>query len=158
MKEEVSLSLEKTYKLVLQEIPHKQLDSLDVIRQVENYRQFWKPKKTSVILLAESHVYTDEIDFERELRKSIIQEILPNYPTRFVRFAYCLVLWVGSVFLMRAVTRLRGAWFSVNPRAFSAAKKSFQNQAGKRLCLAKETCLGLCSEPKTTHTAITKHS
>jgi hypothetical protein len=90
MKEEASLSLEKTYKLVRQEIPRKQIDSFDVIRQVENYRQFWKPEKINVILLAESHVYTDEMDFEREFCKSIIQKILPNYPTHFVRFVYCL--------------------------------------------------------------------
>ena len=41
---------------------------------------------------------------------------------------------------------------------FQRSKNFFQNQARGRLCLAKEACRGLCSETKTTHTAITSHA
>jgi hypothetical protein len=83
-------NLERTYGLIKNEFPLARVDSFKVIKEVEEYRQFWKPEKINVILLAESHVYTDEMDFEREFCKSIVQEILPNYPTHFVRFVYCL--------------------------------------------------------------------
>jgi hypothetical protein len=83
-------SLERTYSLIKKEFPRARVDSFEVVRQVEEYRQFWKPEKISVILLAESHVYTDEVDFGREFHKSILEEILPYHPTHFVRFVYCL--------------------------------------------------------------------
>jgi hypothetical protein len=70
------------------------IDSLEVVKQVEEYRQFWKPEKTNVVLLAESHVYTDEKDYEAKCNSSILDRIMlpenPNYPVNFVRFVYCL--------------------------------------------------------------------
>jgi len=91
MKEKVNLSFEKTYELIVGSIPRNtRIDSLDVIRQVEQYRQFWKPEKTSVALLAESHVYTDEQDYQMTCDGSILHKIIPDYPLRFVRFVYCL--------------------------------------------------------------------
>jgi len=88
-------SIERTYKLALRNIPSDtQIDSLDVVKHVEEYRQFWKPKKINVVLLAESHVYTDEKDHEMKCRGLILDEILlpenPKYPVNFVRFVYCL--------------------------------------------------------------------
>jgi len=51
------MSLVETYNLIKSRIPKtQQIDSLDVVKQVEQYRQFWKPAKINVILLAESHV------------------------------------------------------------------------------------------------------
>ena len=85
------MSFEETYELILGSIPRNtRIDSLDVIRQVEQYRQFWKPEKTNVTLLAESHVYTDERDYQMKCDGSILHKIIPNYPLRFVRFVYCL--------------------------------------------------------------------
>jgi hypothetical protein len=66
------------------------IDSLEVAEQVEEYRQFWKPQKTNVVLLAESHVYTDQQDFTMKCEESILHKIIPDYPLRFVRFVYCL--------------------------------------------------------------------
>jgi hypothetical protein len=42
------------------------LESFDVVRAVDKYRQYWRPpgKRVRIILLAESHVYTNEKDYE----------------------------------------------------------------------------------------------
>lgn len=85
------MSIERTYGLVKKALlPSTLMDSLDVVKQVEEYRQFWKPDTNSVALLAESHVYTNEKDFETECKKSLIEILFPNYPSRYVRFVYCL--------------------------------------------------------------------
>jgi hypothetical protein len=83
-------NLIKTYELIKRNCSLIKIDSLAVVKQVEAYRQFWKPNLTNVILLAESHVYTDGDDYARELNQSFIQKFLSNYPSRFVRFVYCL--------------------------------------------------------------------
>ena len=83
--------IENTYELIQRIIPYDiQIDSLEVVKQVEEYRQFWQPRKTNVVLLAESHVYTDEHDYEIKLDKTILHRMLPGYPLRFIRFVYCL--------------------------------------------------------------------
>jgi hypothetical protein len=85
------MSIEKTYELIKKEVhPSMLMDSLDVVKQVEKCRQFWKPAKTNVVLLAESHVYTNEKDFETECKRNLMEILLPNYPSRYVRFVYCL--------------------------------------------------------------------
>lgn len=84
-------SIRKAYVLINKNVPQStQIDSLEVVKQVEEYRQFWKPEKVNVALLAESHVYTDNVDFKIKLKKTILDRIIPNYPSRFVRFVYCL--------------------------------------------------------------------
>ena len=90
MKKELEVAIENTYALIKNRCPLTKVDSLGVVKEVEEYRQFWKPDQTKVVLLAESHVYTDEEDFARQCNQSFIQRILPFYPTRFVRFVYCL--------------------------------------------------------------------
>lgn len=83
--------IEKAHGLILRSIPgNMKVDSLSVAKQVEEYRQFWKPAKTSVILLAESHVYTDEVDNAIMLNKAILNRIVQGYLSHFVRFVYCL--------------------------------------------------------------------
>ncbi len=80
--------LEELYdsiKKITSEVP---IDSLEVVKQVEEYRQFWKPQKINVLLLAESHVYTNQQDYNIKCKKN--KEIPPNYPSHFVRFVYCL--------------------------------------------------------------------
>ncbi|MDI9578819.1 MAG: hypothetical protein QM398_11880 [Thermoproteota archaeon] len=82
--------IEKTHHLIKENCPHIKIDSLEAVKQVEEYRQYWKPDKTNIVLLAESHVYTDQNDFKRKLNRAFIQKNLPNYPSNFVRFVYCL--------------------------------------------------------------------
>jgi len=83
------MCIEKAYEL-LKQVPHTMIDSFAVVKQVEEYRQFWKPKEIKIVLLAESHVYTDEQDSEVKYKRLAINEIIPNYPQHFVRFVYCL--------------------------------------------------------------------
>lgn len=54
---------------------------------VEEYRRYMKPEKVNVILLAESHVHTSDSD-----RAIAIPSLarLPNYPTQYAKFVYCL--------------------------------------------------------------------
>jgi hypothetical protein len=85
------VSIEKTYEIIQGNVPPKtRIDSLEVSKQVEEYRQFWKPEKTNIVLLAESHVYTDEQDYTLKCDEFILHRIIPDYPLRFVRFVYCL--------------------------------------------------------------------
>lgn len=91
MERKLEESVKRAYELIRQNIPRNaRIDSLEVVKQVVQYRQFWQPEKTNVVLLAESHVYTDEKDYEIECDRFVLHRIIPNYPVRFVRFVYCL--------------------------------------------------------------------
>ena len=57
------------------------------VKLIEQYRQFWRPKKVNVVLLAESHVFTS--DGDRACRLKRVNE-LPGYPDYYARFVYCL--------------------------------------------------------------------
>lgn len=63
------------------------IEPLESVLLVELYRQFWKPDKVKVILLAESHVFTSNQD-----RKIAIPPIsgLTGYPREYAKFVYCL--------------------------------------------------------------------
>ena len=43
--------------------PYLDLDSFEVVKEVDRYREFWRPEKPHVILVAESHVHTCNQDF-----------------------------------------------------------------------------------------------
>ena len=67
--------------------PYLDLDSFEVVKEVDRYREFWRPEKPRVILLAESHVHTSKENFSHRW----------SYPApdvecqgNFVRFVYCL--------------------------------------------------------------------
>ena len=91
LEERVEERIEKTYETIQRIIPYyAQFDSLEAVKQVEEYRQFWRPRKTNVVLLAESHVYTDEQDYKTKCYRSTVHRIIPNYPIRFVRCVFCL--------------------------------------------------------------------
>jgi hypothetical protein len=60
-------------------------DSLEIVEEVERYRNLWRPETVRVVLLAESHVHTSKEDFlEWSYGKN------PTYSGRLVRFVYCL--------------------------------------------------------------------
>lgn len=91
MDKNIEASIDRTYRLIKEDVPHSiQIDSFEVVRQVEEYRQFWRPDEINIVLLAESHVFTDKQDYESSCDSSILHEITANYPLRFVRFVYCL--------------------------------------------------------------------
>jgi hypothetical protein len=63
------------------------IEPYESVALVERYRQYWKPTKIKVILLAESHVFTSDED-----RRILFQPRpdLPEYPTQYAKFVYCL--------------------------------------------------------------------
>lgn len=63
------------------------IEQLVVVEKVEQYRQFWKPKKIRLILLAESHVYTGVDELNARMTGNFPLE---GYPREFVRFVYCI--------------------------------------------------------------------
>jgi len=68
------------------------LDSFEVVKEVEKYRQYWKPKgRIRVVLLAESHVRTQAVQFNHMLDRKKLSDLgLEGYPEHFVKFVYCL--------------------------------------------------------------------
>jgi len=71
----------------IQPILDGKVESLDSVELVDAYRQYFKPEKVKIVLLAESHVFTS--DTEREIRIPP-DRTLPNYPNQYARFVYCL--------------------------------------------------------------------
>jgi hypothetical protein len=63
-------------------------EPLEVLQRVEEHRLYWRPLKSRVILLAESHVYTSREELLRTLRA--IPELPANMPRGFVRLVYAL--------------------------------------------------------------------
>ncbi|HIJ82800.1 MAG TPA: hypothetical protein HPQ00_01180 [Magnetococcales bacterium] len=64
-----------------------EIEPYESVELVERYRQFWKPEVANVILLAESHVHTDDEDREFSLNE---KNNLYSYPSKYARFVYCL--------------------------------------------------------------------
>lgn len=65
----------------------KDIESFESVKLVEKYRQYWKPEKVKTILLAESHVFTDENDMNIQLKNIAM---LKDYPKQYSKFVYCL--------------------------------------------------------------------
>jgi len=80
-------TLESTHGKIKELYPT--VDSYNVVREVDKYRNYWRPVKINVILLAESHVYTSDEDFKIKIDYSSYEDLIPNYPDRYVRFVYC---------------------------------------------------------------------
>ena len=81
-------NLLKTYKTLESTLGSNSIESFEIVNTVHDYRLFWKPKKVKTVLLAESHVYTSNSDYESYLNTSYLK--LPRYPNKYVRFVYCL--------------------------------------------------------------------
>lgn len=80
------MTLEETY-YAINRILGDNAEPLESVRLVETYRRYLKPERVRVVLLAESHVFTSDED-----RRIAIPPIdgLPEYPTLYARFVYCL--------------------------------------------------------------------
>lgn len=80
-------------------------EDLSVVKNVELHRRFWKPSKVRVLLLAESHVYTDTDDcIPMRNRHSIDPS---NTPEPFVKLVYCLG-YGESDFVGRSISKNSG--------------------------------------------------
>jgi len=104
------MNIEETHELIKRSVPHALIDSLEVVKQVEEYRQFWRPMEVNVVLLAESHVYTDKQDYEIKCRRLFMNEIIPNYPLHFVRFVYCLGYGENGLLERKVEDNEMGTW------------------------------------------------
>jgi hypothetical protein len=78
--------LDEAYSKV-QRVLGNRIEALESVQLVETYRRYFKPERIRVLLLAESHVYTN--DGDRQIVIPTIPE-LPGYPTQYARFVYCL--------------------------------------------------------------------
>lgn len=66
-------------------------EPLETALLVEEHRWFWKPKDIKFILIAESHVYTDENENKVKINPNRLPENVPNgIPLNFVKLVYCL--------------------------------------------------------------------
>jgi hypothetical protein len=72
----------------LKKVVNGPLESFEIVREVQKYREYWKPDNVKLVLLAESHVFTTEEELQSEVDTSALD--LQDYPNRFVRFVYCL--------------------------------------------------------------------
>ncbi|MDT9547322.1 MAG: hypothetical protein RI826_08310 [Chlorobium phaeovibrioides] len=80
--------LEDTYWEIKRISPREpELEPLESVKLIEQYRRYMRPVTVKVVLLAESHVYTTDED-----RQIIIPSIpaLPGYPDQYAKFVYCL--------------------------------------------------------------------
>jgi len=63
-------------------------EPIEVLQCAEEHRAYWRPERVRVVLLAESHVYTETSELDRRV-------VLPSFmgidvPRGFVRLVYCL--------------------------------------------------------------------
>jgi hypothetical protein len=79
-------NLHQTYTNIKQ-ILKLNAEPWESVELVDTYRQYLKPKKVRVILLAESHVFTSDADRQIGIRPI---SGLPGYPMQYARFVYCL--------------------------------------------------------------------
>ena len=80
--------LKQCYDMILNDNLSLKIDSFSVVKTVHDLREFWKPKNVKVILLAESHVYTKDDEWEILLKPD--SSLTKNCHNHFVRFVYCL--------------------------------------------------------------------
>ncbi len=64
------------------------VEPIEVIRRVDEHRQYWKPDAVRVVLLAESHVFTPASELRHALKPHPL--LPPGLPRGFVRFVYSI--------------------------------------------------------------------
>ena len=87
------MNLKECYDGVKALAPGLDIEPFEIVEEVARIRQFWRPERVRVVLLAESHVYTRQEDFAHlwKIRDTI-------YQGKFVRFVYCLGYGESSLF------------------------------------------------------------
>ena len=85
-----NMSLEKTYFDIKAKFENVlELEPFDVVKSVDDHRNFWRPEKVRVLLLAESHVYTPITKYDNTMRYDGFQELI-GCPINYVKLVYCL--------------------------------------------------------------------
>lgn len=82
------MTLKETYEEI-RKFSKEKIENFGTIKSVQEHRNFWKPKKVKILLLAESHVYTFKEENKIEIDYSKNTSYL-NIPKKFVRLVYCL--------------------------------------------------------------------
>ena len=84
------MSLEKAYFDIKTKFENVlELEPFDIVKSVDDHRNFWKPKKVKVLLLAESHIYTSVSKYDNLMRYDDFPELI-GCPTNYVKLVYCL--------------------------------------------------------------------
>jgi len=84
------MSLEKTYFDIKKKFENiLEIEPFCIVKSVDDHRNFWKPKKVKVLLLAESHVYTSITEYDNIMRYDRFPG-LAGCPANYVRLVYCL--------------------------------------------------------------------
>ena len=84
------MSLEKAYSKIKESMGNRlEFESFKVVKSVDEHRNFWKPDKVKVLLLAESHVFTRDSEHDNAMKYHKFQE-LKECPTGYVKLVYCL--------------------------------------------------------------------
>ena len=84
------MSLERVYSEIKESIGNRlEFESFTVVKSVNEHRNFWKPDKIKVLLLAESHVFTRDSEHDNTMRYYGFPE-LRECPTGYVKLVYCL--------------------------------------------------------------------
>src|SRR5260370_25077907 len=65
-------------------------ESSRVAVEVERHQWAWRPSKVRFLLVAESHVFTDDDDLRVRIRREVLPRRLRHRPDTFVRLVYCL--------------------------------------------------------------------
>jgi hypothetical protein len=81
------MSLESCHSQ-LARVMGSQAEAFPIVNVVEQHRRYWRPAKTRLVLLAESHVHTDESEYCHTVRPLVWMP--KDLPLDFVRFVYCL--------------------------------------------------------------------
>ena len=81
--------LHATYDAIKKLSMSFQVEPLEIVKQVHQYRRYWKPDTVKTLLLAESHVFTSAESFAQRHKCDIFDD-LAGYPKEYVRFVYCL--------------------------------------------------------------------
>jgi hypothetical protein len=63
-------------------------EPFSVVENIERHRNYWRPSKVRILLLAESHVYTSPSESISMRYRNFIEPT--HTPESFVRFVYCL--------------------------------------------------------------------
>ena len=69
----------------LKRILGNNIEPFNAVKLVERYREYWTPKPVKIVLLAESHVFTNKEDIEIKFKSP-----LDDYPDSYAKFVYCL--------------------------------------------------------------------
>ena len=84
------MSLEKAYFDIKTKFENfLEIEPFCIVKSVNDHRNFWKPNKVKVLLLAESHVYTPITEYDNIMRYDGLTELI-GCPTNYVRLVYCL--------------------------------------------------------------------